>query len=292
MARLARAPAGRLTPESQAHVIARVSRELALERPEVSALDGGGASGAWRLRDGTRDLVVRIRGTAAARLGASVKAEAAMQSLAAQAGLAPRVVLADPAGGFLVSEFAEGRMPGRAAMGDPVLLARVGAWCAQLHALAAPAGLPVIDFGARAAGYLAQAARGVDAPTLARLDQALARRRAAVGIAERIAPCHHDLHRRNLLDDGVRLAAIDWEYAGPGDPAADLAACAGYHALDERAVDALVAGYGGDAQLRARVESLAWIFACLWYGWNAAAARLGIAVDEAEQSRLAARLLG
>jgi Ser/Thr protein kinase RdoA (MazF antagonist) len=276
---------------AQDRAIARVSRELGLERPEITALDGGGASHAWRLRDGTRDLVVRFRGTAAARLGASVASEAAMQSLAAEAGLAPRVVLADPEGGVLVSEFVEGQAPGRPAMHDPALLARIGAWCARLHALTAPAGLPTIDFGARAAGYLSRIARGGDASTVARLEQALARRRAAVVPPARIAPCHHDLHRRNLLDDGLRLFAIDWEYAGPGDPAADLAACAGYHALDDAAVGALVAGYGGGPELRARVESLAWIFACLWYGWNAAAARHGIVVDEGEQSRLAARLL-
>ena len=86
--------------------------------------------------------------------------------------------------------------------------------------------------------------------------------------------------------------AIDWEYAGPGDPAADLAACAGYHALDATALDALFAGYGATVPgLRARVAALAWIFDCLWYGWNAAAAEDGLAPDPAEQSRLAARLL-
>ncbi len=57
-----------------------------------------------------------------------------------------------------------------------------------------------------------------------------------------------------------------------------------------RAVDALVDGYGGGAAFRARVASLAWIFDCLWYGWNAVAAQDGLAPDPAEQSRLAARL--
>ena len=85
---------------------------------------------------------------------------------------------------------------------------------------------------------------------------------------------------------------MDWEYAGPGDPAADLAACAGYHALDAVGLDALIAGYGARKPLAARVASLAWIFDCLWYGWNAAAAQDGLAADAAEQSRLAARLLG
>ena len=124
-----------------------------------------------------------------------------------------------------------------------------------------------------------------------RLQGELARRRAALTPPARLAPCHHDLHRRNLLDDGWRLLAVDWEYAGPGDPAADLASCIGYHALDAGAGEALLDGYGRrDAAFRARVAALGWIFDCLWYGWNAVAAQEGIEPDLDEQSRLAARL--
>jgi thiamine kinase-like enzyme len=84
---------------------------------------------------------------------------------------------------------------------------------------------------------------------------------------------------------------VDWEYAGPGDPAADLAACIGYHALGRDAVDALLAGYGpaGEA-MRQRIGALGWIFDCLWYGWNGVAALEGLAIDGAEQAALAARL--
>ena len=123
------------------------------------------------------------------------------------------------------------------------------------------------------------------------LARELARRRAALPAPARLAPCHHDLHRRNFLDDGRRLQVVDWEYAGPGDPGADLASCIGYHALDAAATEALLDGYGGvDAALRSRIAALAWIFDCLWYGWNAAAELAGLAADPAEQSRLAARL--
>ena len=63
------------------------------------------------------------------------------------------------------------------------------------------------------------------------------------------------------------------------------------HALDAAATEALLDGYGGvDAALRSRIAALAWIFECLWYGWNAAAELAGLAADPAEQSRLAARL--
>lgn len=277
--------------DASASATAAASLALGLRHPDVTPLAGGVANRSYRLREGPRDFVLRIVGAAAPGLGASSRSEIAMQALAAAAGLAPPVVLADATRGFVVSEFAAGRAPTADGMRDPALLRRVGAWFARLHALEVPPGLAAIDFGERAAAYLARAAvRGRDA-SIRRLERELARRRAALPPPPRLVPCHHDLHRQNLLDDGTRLLAIDWEYAGPGDAAADLAACAGYHAFDGTAIDALFTGYGGTNDgLRARVAALAWIFDCLWYGWNAAAAEEGLEPDAGEQARLAARL--
>ena len=235
--------------------------------------------------------MLRVTGKPAEALGASASSETAMQSLAADAGLAPAVVFADPACGFVVSRHEPGRAPQARDMRDGRLLRRIGAWIARLHALDAPAGLPIVDIGERAAGYLARVAAARDDAFNVRLHDELGRRRAALAPPARLAPCHHDLHRRNFLDDGRRLLAVDWEYGGPGDPAADLASCLGYHALDAAASEALLDGYGRkDAVFRARVAALGWIFDCLWYGWNAVAAQEGMAPDLDEQSRLAARL--
>jgi aminoglycoside phosphotransferase (APT) family kinase protein len=282
--------------DAAALAIAAATHALGLEHPEVTPLEGGVANRSYRLREGPREFVLRVPGDAARVLGASGRSELAMQSLAAEARLAPRIVLAGPTGEWVVSEFADGRTPAADAMREHPMLRRIGAWFARLHALEAPAGLPVVDFGERAAAYLDNVApRGPDG-RIARMRRELARRRAALAPPERIAACHHDPHRRNFIDDGARILAVDWEYAGPGDPAADLAACAGYHALGEPAVDALLEGYGiagagaAGVALRARVAALAWIFDSLWFGWNAAAAGLGLPPDAVEQSRLAARL--
>ena len=62
-------------------------------------------------------------------------------------------------------------------------------------------------------GFVAAAGQDVFAR---RLQRELARRRAAQPAPARQVPCHHDLHHRNFLDDGPRLFAVDWEYAGPG----------------------------------------------------------------------------
>jgi aminoglycoside phosphotransferase (APT) family kinase protein len=252
---------------------------------------GGVANRSFRLRAGGQDLVLKLAGGTVSGLGASPRAEFAMQQLAAGVGLAPPVVVADPARGFIVSRHVDGRTPTALDFAQPQLLRRAGDWMARLHALEPPPGLSVIDVGERAAGYLARILDAGPDAFVSALARRLEARRAALPPPARLAPCHHDLHHQNVIDDGRRLWAVDWEYAGPGDPAADLAACIGYHALGMKSVDALLEGYGdAGAGLRERIAALAWIFDCLWFGWNAAAALAGLAADPERQSQLAARL--
>lgn len=214
-----------------------------------------------------------------------------MQTLAGEAGLAPAIVLARPQQGLLVTQFVAGRTLSREDMQDPAVIKRVGRWISRLHALPPPPGLPVIDFGARAVAYLETVRARAPSPEAVEIARKLAARHAMLAPSHPVA-CHHDLHHRNILDDGRSLRVVDWEYAGPGDPAADLAACIGYHDLGPAQTSALLAGYGtDDAALRARLAALGWIFLCLWYGWNAAAALEGMAPEPGLQTRLAARLL-
>lgn len=281
---------GRWPPDLQ-HAVTAVAGELGLVSPEVTALPGGVANRALRLRDARHDLVLRVAGRAAAVLGASPGAECAMQTLAGEVGLAPAIVLARPQQGLLVTQFVAGRTLSREDLQDPAVIKRVGRWISRLHALPPPPGLPVIDFGTRAAAYLETVQARAPSPEATEIARRLAARRATLAPWRPVA-CHHDLHHRNIIDDGRSLQVVDWEYAGPGDPAADLAACIGYHGLGPAQASALLAGYGtDDAALCARLATLGWIFVCLWYGWNAAAALAGIAPDPGLQARLAAQLL-
>ena len=283
----ARAPAA-----DDASRLAEVEAELALEDPQRLALPGGVVNRIWRLVDRRQDVVFRFAGGAARALGADPESERAMQSLAAAIGLAPAVLIARPETGLLVTRHAAGRMLAGADFRNAELLARVGRWLARLHAEAPPAGLAAVDFGERAAGYLATMRVAGGSPAAAAIADRLAGRRAALPPPARLAACHHDLHHRNFVDTPAGLVAIDWEYAGPGDAAADLASCIGYHDLGARDVDVLLAGYGAAAHgLRERLAALGWIFRCLCYGWNGAAQLAGLAIDRAEQARLEARLL-
>jgi len=268
-----------------------IAAELGLEDPQRVELPGGLANRSWRLVDARQDVVVRLAGVTARALGADPESERAMHALAAGIGLAPAIVIARPGDGLLVTRHAAGRMITGADFRSTAMLERVGAWLARLHAEAPPAGLAVVDFGERAAGYLATMQAASASPAAAAIAASLAARRAALPKPARLAACHHDLHHRNFVDTPAGLVAVDWEYAGPGDPAADLASCVGYHALGPREVDALFAGYGAAADgLRGRVAALAWIFDCLCYGWNGAAGVTGLAIDAGEQARLEARL--
>jgi len=188
-------------------------------------------------------------------------------------------------------QHAAGRTPKPGELRDASFLRRLGAWIARLQAVPLPMGLKPIDFGERAAAYLAQLQDREPPGLHARLGVELALRRAVLKpMAHRVC-CHHDLHRRNLVDTGAAIMVIDWEYAGPGDPAADLASCIGYHDLGPAEVDALLAGFGQNCvELRTRLDAMAWIFDCLWYGWNGVAAQEGLEVELGLQQQLIARL--
>jgi aminoglycoside phosphotransferase (APT) family kinase protein len=270
--------------------IAVIAAELGLERPVITPLPGGLANRTLRLQDARHDYVLRLAGKSSETLGANRGHEFAMLGLAAGAGLAPGIVLARPVEGYIVMQHVGGRMPGREEMRDPAFLKRVGAWIARLHALSPPP-LPPIDFAARAAAYLDEMQARNASPEVAAIARRLAARQGALGPAARLAACHHDLHHRNFVDTGESLLVLDWEYAGPGDPAADLASCIGYHGLGRAEVDALLASYGEDGPaLRVRLDALGWIFECLWFGWNGVAALAGLEVDLDLQARLGARL--
>ena len=272
------------------HRIAAAAAALGLERPTVTVLPGGLLNRTLRLQDAKHDVVLRLAGAGATALGIDRHAELAMQRLAASAGLAPAVLLARPAAGLLVTPHVAGRVLTRDAAREPAMLVRIGAWLARLHALSPPAGLRPIDIAARAANYLQVLGSGESTVLVRDLERRLARLRGQLP-PDRLAACHHDLHHFNLVDTGAALVALDWEYAGPGDPVADLAACICYQDLDSRQTEVLLAAYGGDTtRIAARLAAAVWVFDCLCYGWIGVAAMQGLATDPERRRSLIERL--
>ena len=84
---------------------------------------------------------------------------------------------------------------------------------------------------------------------------------------------HGDLQARHVLVDGDRVVLVDFGDAGWGDPALDLVVLT-HLDLDRR--DEVLAGYGANAALRARIDTLGatyslWrnMFVSRWYFENA-----------------------
>jgi aminoglycoside phosphotransferase (APT) family kinase protein len=189
------------------------------------------------------DWAIRLAGAGDDVLRVSRRSEWAAHSAAADFGLAPAVIHADPDEGLLVTAWIDAPHASRALFDTPEGLLRLAQQVKTLHELPIQADLRSIDADTVVSEYLAIPRSSVTSPVSrsaveAAVAQSKSRRRSA-----RPVFCHNDLHQRNVLDSG-RLWFIDWEYAGWGDPLFELAGIASYHDLGPDQIEALVAGYG------------------------------------------------
>ncbi|MEA3640885.1 MAG: phosphotransferase [Lamprobacter sp.] len=149
------------------------------------------------------------------------------QAAAAEAGVTPTPLLADPADGLLVLPFVPGQHPEPGKL-DPAAAARMGRCLGKLHRETAPFDQGT-DILRRIRRRVAQVATDAAAarrhaaglPTIARaLEPMLA---TLERTAPPLAPCHGDLVPGNIIDDGNRVYLIDWETSTAGDPHQDIA---------------------------------------------------------------------
>lgn len=190
---------------------------------DVVRLDGM-TNATYRVSTGSRRVVVRLPGPVDDPV-VDRRAELANTRIAADAGLAPAVVYADPARQLLVTAFVDGPVLTPFDVGRGDTIERVGGLLRRIHGLDAArfrgrfVSPEVID---RYRDRLAAAgvATGVD-------DAALVHRarRLCVWLASSatVAPCHNDPWPSNIVDAGDRLVLVDWEYSAVGDPLWDLA---------------------------------------------------------------------
>jgi len=203
----------------------------------VEPLGGGITNHNFKIRAGGDTFVLRIGGKDTELLGIDRGVEHAAALAAAALGIGPDVVAFVEPEGYLVTRFVEGEV-GRVTAADAAPLLR------RFHE-----GPPIRGrFDAfRVVEAYAHAARelGITLPpgfgdAKATADR-IERRRGTY----EPRPCHNDLLAANFIHDGDRLWIVDWEYAGMGDPAFDLANFAVNNELDEAADEALLHAYGG-----------------------------------------------
>lgn len=237
-----------------AGIIARVWPE-GIDR--VERLGGGITNHNFKVVAGGESFVLRIGGAETELLGIDRASERDASVAAAALGIAPDVFMFVEPEGHLVTRYVEGDV-------GKVEVREVAALLRRLHGSAPIPGrfdaLAVVDEYAALARM-----RGVSPPPAfaeARsVGAAIARR-----LGERpVVPCHNDLLAANFISGGGRTWIVDWEYAGMGDPAFDLANYAVSNGLDEAGDAELLEAYGSqEAEVHALMRYLSDFREAMW----------------------------
>jgi thiamine kinase-like enzyme len=218
-----------------------IIRGLALwpEPPRIDPIRAGYTNENFRVMSGGRTYFARAaRDLPHHRI--SRRNEALCATIAARAGIAPGVVHA--VDGVLVTDFVEGRTLRLGETPPARTIAAIGRLLAEVHRLPAPKEIDDADLVRACRDYLASpGVRGLKPRDRARLESLID------GAPSPSAECfvHGDAFPENFIDDGRRLWLVDWEYAGRGSPAADLAYAAMNLDLPEDCVRALIEAHGG-----------------------------------------------
>ncbi|MGA2023695.1 MAG: phosphotransferase [Steroidobacteraceae bacterium] len=278
------APASLSAPPAWA--LARVPGLERGELPlELSRLAGGSVNEVFRIVSRSGRFVLRLDGAAWRRPGVDRERELALHRVAAEAGIAPALVYAEPRSqGLLISAFEPGRLWQESDYADPQALRRLGERLQALHALPAPQ-VARFDPWQVAQDYVrlinGQRPAAVPAAELKRTLQQLRRSCAALG-DDSAGGCivHGDLAQSNLLE-GSRLWLLDWEYAQRSDALMDLACVLAYYPNAQRhgAEFAAAAGLGTAARAEALAPRL-YIYRALSWLWYLARGERSAAPQE------------
>lgn len=228
-----------------------------------------------------RPHVLRLDTAHASSMGLDRRLEFEIQRRAAGAGLAPRILAAEPDEGWLLYEYLEGRVLQAGDLADYATLEAIAKLLRAVHGL--PAAGHVLSVADAAARYAAIVRPD---PELSAIARRCVETVAAAPSPVAIRCCHNDVVAANIVWNG-RMRLIDWEYACDNDPLFDLASLAGYHDLDERAVAALLAAYSGtgDGEVRDRLSAQRRLFDALQWLWLAA--QQVLVPNEMQRARLA-----
>ncbi|MDI1444321.1 phosphotransferase [Polyangium sp. 6x1] len=169
-----------------------------------------------------------------------------IQRLAADAGLAPRIVHVDEPRRAVLTAFVADRSFG-AFYRDPrtheAAVAELGRTVRRIHALPIPEGALARDARAFLLQIWGESMAGFALPGFAR--DAVERLLAEAPPAPEGAPVlgHNDLNPSNLVYDGASIVVLDWAAAGPNDGFYDLAVLSVFLRMDEGTCLRLLSAY-------------------------------------------------
>jgi thiamine kinase-like enzyme len=254
------------TPDAR-EIIGRVPSLAATPRV-ITELPGGLTNRNYKVITPAGAFVARIWSDGSDLLAIDRANEYRNSQLAAAAGVGAPVVEYRPQDRVLVLGFVPGRTLRDEDVRAPANIPRIARAVRRLH----QAGRFVNDFDMFEiqARYRA-VARSAGMAVPAGYDDLAAPLRAARGAlavrAEPTVPCHNDLLAANFIDDGQRIALIDYEYAGNNDPCFELGNIAAECGLPPDALADLVTAYYGRPR-RSRIARAELFALVSQYGWT------------------------
>ncbi len=216
-------------------------------------VESGDAKAVLKIDDGCRSLPYNAR-----------KTEAQIQTLAADRGLAGRVLFVSDT--VYMTEYLEGTIWSGECLEDNTNLDVLAAGLKKLHAL--PLTGRTFDAIGAARDYIQQ----IEDSDPELVGECL-RKVEAGPMPHNLCCCHNDLVVANIINT-PEIRFLDWEYACDNDPFFDLATVVAHHELTAEQSDYLLDAYfdGDGKRWREQLARQASVYEALLWLWDAARA--------------------
>jgi thiamine kinase len=223
-------------------------------------------------RDGCA-YALRVAAERTQGLGQDREWEARLLPSAADLGVAPPLVYADPARGVMVTRWVDGRVWSSPDTRTTLGIAKIAALLRRVHTLKAPAPPRVmtpmrwVDYYSEALSAQAVAPYAGDLRKAARACMA---ELTQLGSPPPVV-CHSDLHILNLLEGEKCLVLLDWEYAHVSDPFWDLAGWSANNDFGEEMQLNLLTAYLGGSPTEIqwiRCKLMMWLYDYVCLLWS------------------------
>ncbi len=226
----------------------------------VTELDGGLTNRTWLVEKDGRKAVLKIDDGIRSEPHRSRSAEAAIQSMAAEHGLANAVIHASER--VLMTAYAEGVVWSADCLEDDENIEQLAQALRRLHSL------PLIGRTFDAAAAARAYARRIVNPD-SRIVAEKVRIVEQGPRPQNLCFCHNDLVVGNIINV-PETRFLDWEYACDNDPFFDLATIAAHHNLDAERRAVLLDAYfdGNGSRWREQLERQAEVYNALLYLWQ------------------------
>jgi aminoglycoside phosphotransferase (APT) family kinase protein len=236
----------------------------------VSRLPGGRVNRTYSVQTPAGRYALRLTPGTDAWLALDRSVELELHALAAGAGLAPRIVHADPSDRWLITQFVAGPVWTDAHFGRVDCLARLGDTLRWLHGITPPlrhGHVDLLEALMRYAQRLERQDAGGRIEPSQYVQQAAFAWQASGGPDRPKAVLHHDLHGSNLIDAERGLTLIDWECAVVNDPLLDVACVLSYFESAGAHAEVLLRHAGLGSVTQKQLAASVWLFDLHTWFW-------------------------